>query len=121
MVNISIARKSPYYFYGALFGGFLAFALFIGMVLWRLNFVIAYFMAINVVTFCAYGYDKKLSSSSWVRVPEKLLHALSLTGGSPGALMAQRLFRHKTVKASFQIVYWAIVVIQLAIIFMVVW
>jgi uncharacterized membrane protein YsdA (DUF1294 family) len=37
------------------------------------------------------------------------LHLLSLAGGWPGALVAQRAFRHKTQKLSFKIVLWAIV------------
>ncbi len=91
------------------------------MILGQLNIIVTYFLSINITTFCIYGYDKKIASSSWVRVPEKLLHALSLAGGSPGALIAQRLFRHKTVKSSFQIVYWSIVCIQLVIIAIVAW
>ncbi|WP_147463771.1 DUF1294 domain-containing protein, partial [Pseudomonas amygdali] len=30
-------------------------------------------------------------------------------GGWPGALLAQQVFRHKTRKVSFQIVFWLIV------------
>jgi uncharacterized membrane protein YsdA (DUF1294 family) len=34
-----------------------------------------------------------------------MLHALAPLGGWPGALLAQRLFHHKTLKMSFQLVF----------------
>jgi uncharacterized membrane protein YsdA (DUF1294 family) len=43
------------------------------------------------------------------------LHTLSAIGGSPAALLAMWLFRHKTIKASFRILFWAIVVLQLCL------
>lgn len=76
----------------------------------------AYFIAINLVTLLAYGYDKKIAGSSILRVPERVLHALALLGGSIGALAAQRWFRHKTVKQSFRIVYWLIVLVQIVLV-----
>ncbi|SFV71305.1 hypothetical protein MNB_SV-13-58 [hydrothermal vent metagenome] len=43
------------------------------------------------------------------------IHALALLGASPAGLLAQKFFRHKTVKGSFQIVYWVIVLIQVGV------
>lgn len=37
-----------------------------------------------------------------------------LLGGWPGALIAQQKFRHKTRKVSFQVVFWAIVLVHQA-------
>lgn len=96
-------------------------ALFAGTMLCRLSIIMSYVVSINLVTFCAYGYDKTISASRWVRVPEALLHGFALAGGSPGAWLAQRLFRHKTVKSRFQIIYWLIVGIQLMMIVMAGW
>ena len=42
------------------------------------------------------------------------LHGLEAAGGWPGALVAQRVFRHKTRKRSFQIIFWLIVLAHLA-------
>jgi hypothetical protein len=42
------------------------------------------------------------------RTPEKVLHASELLGGWPGALLAQQLFRHKTRKVSYQLVFWGL-------------
>jgi uncharacterized membrane protein YsdA (DUF1294 family) len=38
-----------------------------------------------------------------------------LFGGWPGALIAQQQFRHKTVKASFQSVFWVTVFVNVAV------
>ena len=80
---------------------------------WISGFFLPYLIATNVVTFLFYGYDKWIAGSSFTRLPEKVLHGLAVLGGSPAALIAQKLFRHKTIKKSFQIVYWLIVVIQI--------
>ncbi len=72
----------------------------------------AYLGSACVVMFLLYGYDKRQSLSSSLRVPEVMLHGLALLGGSPGALVGQMVFRHKTKKLKFQIVFWIIVVIQ---------
>jgi len=37
---------------------------------------------------------------------------LALPGGWPGAFIAQQLFHHKTKKRSFQIVFWAAVLLN---------
>ncbi len=68
------------------------------------------------MTFGLYGYDKRAARRGTWRVPERVLHGLALLGGSPGALLGQRVFRHKTAKRSFQFAFWAIVVLQVALI-----
>jgi uncharacterized membrane protein YsdA (DUF1294 family) len=76
---------------------------------------------VNVATMALYGYDKAISGGARRRVPENVLHLVALLGGSPAALLSQTLFRHKTVKPSFQRAYWLIVVLQLAILGTVAW
>ena len=78
-----------------------------------MHIIIAYIVSINLSTFLFYGYDKMIASSSILRVPEWILHGLSICGGSPAGLIAQKVFRHKTIKGSFQLAYWAIVIIQI--------
>ena len=79
-------------------------------------YLFAYLIAINTVTFLAYAYDKHAARKRKPRVRERTLHQLALLGGSPAALLAQQLLRHKTVKRSFQLAYWGIVVVQVAVI-----
>jgi uncharacterized membrane protein YsdA (DUF1294 family) len=76
----------------------------------------AWLAAVNLVTLGYYGFDKSRSRRSGRRVPEKVLHGLALAGGSPGAYAAMRLFRHKTIKGRFRLVFWAIVVLQTALV-----
>jgi uncharacterized membrane protein YsdA (DUF1294 family) len=77
----------------------------------------AFLAAINLATFAAYGYDKSAARGEggrlW-RVPETVLHALALAGGTPAAFAGQKLLRHKTMKRPFRSWFWAIVVLQIA-------
>ena len=58
---------------------------------------IVYLAAINVLTFCVYGADKRRAKIPGARrVPEKTLLGLAAIGGSLGALAGMRVFRHKT-------------------------
>ena len=43
---------------------------------------------------------------------ERMLHFIAVIGGWPGALVAQRVFRHKSRKLSFRLVFWATVALN---------
>lgn len=64
----------------------------------------------SAMTFIVYRRDKSAAIRYQSRTPEKTLHLLALVGGWPGAILAQRLFRHKSKKLSFQITFWATVI-----------
>lgn len=114
-------RTSPYYLYG-ISAFIVTIATTIFLFSWaHLHIIIAYLLSINLSTFLFYGYDKMIAGSSILRVPEWILHSLSIAGGSPTGLIAQKVFRHKTIKGSFQFVYWTIVVIQVVIIVLVIY
>ncbi len=74
-----------------------------------------YVAAVNVGTLLLYWQDKFAARRGIGRVPEAVLHGLALAGGTPAALLGQRIFRHKTRKRKFQAVYWPTVAIHLAI------
>jgi uncharacterized membrane protein YsdA (DUF1294 family) len=68
----------------------------------------------SVVAFQAYLVDKRAAVRDRRRIPETTLHLLELLGGWPGALLAQRLIRHKNAKLSYQVVFWVIVMVHVA-------
>jgi uncharacterized membrane protein YsdA (DUF1294 family) len=72
----------------------------------------AWLVATNATAFGYYGFDKAQARSGGRRVPEMILHGLSLVGGTFGAYLAMRTFRHKTVKGKFRLAFWLIVVFQ---------
>jgi uncharacterized membrane protein YsdA (DUF1294 family) len=74
--------------------------------------VVATYVLMSAVTFAAYGLDKRAARRGARRTPEATLHLLSLLGGWPGALAAQNVFRHKTVKQPFRTVFWCTVVLN---------
>src|SRR5262245_12383376 len=73
-------------------------------------------LAINVVTFAFYGHDKRQARVQGRRVAEVVLHGLTLLGGSLGAYLGMVTFRHKTVKASFRVIFWLIAVLQVLLV-----
>jgi uncharacterized membrane protein YsdA (DUF1294 family) len=79
-------------------------------------FLAAWLLAINLTTFAYYGYDKARAGTRLSRVPEAVLHGLVLLGGTLGGWGGMVLFRHKTIKASFRLVFWLIVVLQVGLI-----
>ena len=74
----------------------------------------AFYLAASILSYLAYLFDKRAAGSGASRVSESTLHLYDLLGGWPGALIAQQQFRHKTIKRSFQIMFWAAVALNLA-------
>ena len=60
------------------------------------QYLLWYLAAVNVVTFTVYGIDKSKARRGAWRIPEKTLFLLPLLGGSVGALLGMKVFRHKT-------------------------
>jgi uncharacterized membrane protein YsdA (DUF1294 family)/cold shock CspA family protein len=72
------------------------------------------YLGMSVVTFALYGMDKSAARNGKERTPENTLHMLALLGGWPGALYAQQLLRHKSIKQPFRSVFWFTVVLNIA-------
>lgn len=74
--------------------------------------VLALYLVASTLAFFAYAIDKSAAKKNRWRTEENTLHLFGLIGGWPGALAAQRLFRHKSAKTSFQAVFWLTVALN---------
>lgn len=74
--------------------------------------VLALYAVASIIAFFAYAFDKSAALRNRWRTQESTLHLFGLIGGWPGALAAQRLFRHKSAKTSFQAAFWLTVVLN---------
>ncbi len=72
---------------------------------------------LSLQAFLLHRSDKRRAETGAGRIPEATLHAAELIGGWPGALVAQRLFRHKTAKTSYQVVFWLIILLHQVVAF----
>lgn len=72
-------------------------------------------LTVNILTFITYGIDKYKARHNRWRVREAALLLLAALGGSIGALLAMRVFRHKTQHKKFRYGVPAILIIQLAV------
>jgi len=77
-------------------------------------FLAVYPAGISLLTFLLYLHDKRQARSGGWRTPESTLHLCELAGGWAAAYLAQRLFRHKTAKGSYRLVFWTIVLVHQA-------
>jgi uncharacterized membrane protein YsdA (DUF1294 family) len=78
------------------------------------TFLALYLGVINVATFVIFGFDKAAAADKRPRVPERTLLGLAAMGGSPAALLARPVFRHKTRKQPFSAWLTLIVFAQVA-------
>ena len=75
--------------------------------------ILLIYAAVSLLTFILYWKDKRAAKHGTRRTPEIALQSLSLIGGWPGGLFAQRIFHHKSNKKPFQLTYWLAVFINL--------
>ena len=70
---------------------------------------------VNAWTILRFWQDKQRAIAGNRRIPEGSLLGLALIGGSPGALLARHLFRHKTRKQPFSTQLFVIVAVQIGL------
>jgi len=78
----------------------------------RFPWIALLYIVTSAIAFFLYWIDKKRAGTDASRIPESRLHFFELLGGWIGAFIAQQLFRHKTRKISFQIIFWLIVIVH---------
>lgn len=83
--------------------------------------ILIYFFVISLLTFLIYAFDKAAARKRHRRISERTLHLLSLLGGWIGALLAQQLMRHKTVKQPFRLIFWCTVALNISFVAVVVY
>lgn len=66
-----------------------------------MKYFFIFFLIMNIVTFIAYGIDKRKAVKNKWRIPEKTLLLLGLMFGSVGRLAGMKIFHHKTHKWYF--------------------
>lgn len=69
-------------------------------------------VCLTAIAFFLYRHDKQRAQAGGWRIPETTLHFIDLIGGWPGGFLAQREYRHKTVKGSFQFIFWMTVALH---------
>lgn len=84
-----------------------------------LIFIVYHLVCINLATFIAYGADKRAAQRGDWRIPEIQLHTLEFLGGWVGAFIAQKFFHHKNRKYSFQVMFWLMIVLEAAAIYII--
>ncbi|MBX3365457.1 MAG: DUF1294 domain-containing protein [Phycisphaeraceae bacterium] len=77
--------------------------------------ILAWYFAWSVMTFIVFAHDKRAARLERRRIREATLLKMAFAGGWPGAVAAGRLLRHKTRKAPFRRMLWAIIAVHTAV------
>lgn len=90
-------------------------AVIIASLLGYLSSLIAFlYCLMSLITFFIYRIDKQAAQLDIWRTKEATLQSLSLFGGWPGALAGQQIFKHKSKKIKFQLVFYFTVICNCA-------
>ena len=82
----------------------------------KLEYLFAiYLVAVNLFAYILYGIDKHKSKKTEWRISERTLIVSALIGGSLGAILAMKVFRHKTKHKRFTLGVPFILVLQIAV------
>ena len=83
-----------------------------------MNEALMYFcIVINIITFLVFGYDKWQAKNNKRRISEFNLLLLAGIGGTIGGLIGMNFFIHKTNKFSFILSFYAIVILQVVLLY----
>ncbi len=80
---------------------------------WRVPvWVAGLYLIMSVACFITYAVDKSAAVAGRRRISEDALIFFGLVGGWPGAIIAQQVLRHKSIKAEFRSSFWGSVVVN---------
>lgn len=71
--------------------------------------------AMSVIAFILYGADKSRAKRGKWRIKESVLLGVGFFGGAVGALLAMKLFRHKTKHWYFTVINLIGLILQIAL------
>ncbi len=92
---------------------FLLSLLFLYLTATLSTIILGLYLSMSVITFCTFAFDKRASIKTQARIRERTLFSLILCCGWPGALLAQQLIRHKSVKIRFIRLSWSLIALNL--------
>ncbi|QKJ67240.1 DUF1294 domain-containing protein [Deefgea piscis] len=75
--------------------------------------LLSLFVVMSAASFALYALDKKQAARGAWRIPEAVLHFIATLGGWPGAWAAQQVYRHKTQKGIFRVMFCLSMLINL--------
>lgn len=105
----------PYIFFGCLSFGIAALTAYLLRSEANLDLGASALLGINAAGLVVIGFDKSLSRSASMRVPEVIIYTIALLGAVPGIIVGVHVFKHKTKKASFQFTLLLVLVAQLVV------
>lgn len=79
-----------------------------------MTYFLVYLLIVNAIAFLLMLIDKQKAKKKQWRISEATLMGFAVIGGSIGALMGMRTFRHKTLHKKFAIGIPVILALQLA-------
>ncbi len=82
-----------------------------------MKFLFLYLFIINYIAFSMFAVDKERAIKHKNRISEKNLLTLCFFGGSLGGWLAMKKLRHKTSKDSFKFKFYAILIVQIILLF----
>lgn len=80
-----------------------------------IKILMCYLLLVNVIAFVMYGIDKRRAKKDAWRIPEARLLLVAAAGGSVGAWLGMKVWRHKTLHKKFRYGVPAIFLLQVAL------
>ncbi|MEM6978511.1 MAG: DUF1294 domain-containing protein [Planctomycetota bacterium] len=87
----------------------------------KFSIIVVWIFLASTVTAVMVWWDKRAAQNDRQRIPERHLLLASLLGGWPGHLAMSRQIRHKTAKSRYRIAFTAVAIINVLLVWFVLW